>query len=59
VDRLSKTRERVEKLAALLDSAILAGHAGGHERIGILYEVFHQEREYLNVELDTDPEETD
>jgi len=43
-----KTKSRVEKLAVLLDEAILGGN---HERIESLYGVFHTEREYLNVEL--------
>lgn len=57
---MSATRKRVEKLAALLDKAISNDDP---ERIESLYGVFHQEREYLNVELDIEiddlGEETD
>ena len=45
---MSKTQDRCEKLATLLDEAIIGGN---HERIESLYGVFQQEREYLNVEL--------
>lgn len=49
---MSKTQERVQKVAKLLDEAIADGDY--HGRIEALYNVFHAEREYLNVELNVE-----
>lgn len=51
---MSKTRQRVELMAALVDRElehIATGTQKDATPVSLIYEMFHQEREYLNVEI--------